>query len=121
MGKGDFFDGVEDRRGKTAQGNPAEALYPFTLYDNQTGAMLQTPQKYPRAGSQDSPSPAAEAAEDSSTTIWLSPEQPDGLGRGNWIQMDPDKGWFALLRLYSWLASSFDKSWPRPRSNRSVM
>ena len=48
---------------------PAAAFWSFTLYDNQTRSMLQTPQKYPRAGSQSYPSPAAEAAADGSTTI----------------------------------------------------
>jgi hypothetical protein len=50
-------------------------------------------------------------AEDGSTTVWFSPEQPDGVDRGNWIQTDPDKGWFTILRLYSPLPSFFDKSW----------
>jgi hypothetical protein len=31
--------------------------------------------------------------------------------RGNWIQTDPDKGWFVILRLYSPLQPFFDKSW----------
>jgi hypothetical protein len=39
------------------------------------------------------------------------PEQPDGVARGNWIQTDPDKGWFTGLRLYSPLPAFFDKSW----------
>jgi hypothetical protein len=90
---------------------PARAFWSFTLYDNQTRSMLQTPQKYPRAGSQSYPSPAAEAAADGSTTIWFGPEQPEGVARGNWIQTDPEKGWFTLLRLYSPLPSFFDKSW----------
>jgi hypothetical protein len=90
---------------------PAKAFWSFTLYDNQTRSMLQTPQKYPRAGSQSYPSPAAKAAEDGSTTIWFSPEQPGGVDRGNWIQTDPNKGWFTILRLYSPLPSFFDKSW----------
>jgi hypothetical protein len=73
--------------------------------------MLQTPQKYPRAGSQSYPSPAAEAAEDGSTTVYFGPERPEGAGRGNWIQTDPQKGWFTILRLYSPLPSFFDRSW----------
>ncbi len=35
---------------------PAQAFWSFTLYSNQTRSMLQTPQKYPRAGSQSYPS-----------------------------------------------------------------
>lgn len=33
------------------------------------------------------------------------------MGRGNWVQTDPEKGWFTILRLYSPLKPFFDKSW----------
>ena len=82
-----------------------------TVYDNQTRGMLQTPQRWPRAGSQTYPSPAAEANDDGSTTIWYSPEQPDGVPRGNWIQTDPTRGWFHMLRLYFPTKAFFDHSW----------
>ena len=73
--------------------------------------MLQTPQKFPRAGSQSYPSPAAALNADGSTTIYLSAKRPEGIGEGNWIQTDPKKGWFIMLRLYSPLRSFFDKTW----------
>jgi len=110
-GTGDFFDGGRTYKVTLPKGIPAKAFWSFTLYDNQTRSMLQTPQKYPRAGSQGFPSPAAETADDGSTTVWFSPEQPDGVARGNRIQTDPGKGWFTILRLYSPLPSFFDKSW----------
>ncbi|PVB63157.1 DUF1254 domain-containing protein [Labrenzia sp. 011] len=109
--KGDPFDGAKTYKVILPKDIPAAKFWSFTLYDNQTRSMLQTPQKYPRAGSQSYPSPAATAAEDGSTTIWFAPEQPEGAERGNWIQTDPEKGWFTLLRLYSPLPSFFDKSW----------
>ncbi|SEI17743.1 Uncharacterized conserved protein [Rhizobium tibeticum] len=90
---------------------PAEAFWSFTLYDNQSRSMLDTPQRYPRAGSQSYPSPAAEADADGSTTIYFGPTQPKDVKRGNWIQTMPDKGWFVLLRLYSPLESFFTKEW----------
>lgn len=105
------FDGARTYKVVLPKGIPAEAFWSFTLYDNQTRSMLQTPQKYPRAGSQGYPSPAAEAAADGSTTVYFGPSQPKGVARGNWIQTDPKKGWFTLLRLYSPLPSFFDKSW----------
>ena len=43
--------------------------------------------------------------------MYFSPEQPEGVARGNWVQTDPDKGWFNILRLYSPLPSFIDKSW----------
>ncbi len=108
---GDPFDGAKTYRVTLPKDIPAKAFWSLTLYDNQTRSMLQTPQKYPRAGSQSYPSPAAEAAVDGSTTVWFSPEQPEGVARGNWIQTDPAKGWFTILRLYSPLPSFFDRSW----------
>jgi hypothetical protein len=108
---GDFFDGSKTYKVTLPKDIPAEAFWSFTLYDNQTRSMLATPQKYPRAGSQSYPSPAAVAAEDGSTTVYFGPEQPEGVERGNWIQTDPDKGWVTLLRLYSPMPSFFDKSW----------
>lgn len=108
---GEPFDGVKTYKVTLPKGIPAEAFWSFTLYDNQTRSMLQTPQKYPRAGSQSYPSPAAEEAGDGSTTVYFGPTQPEGVARGNWIQTDPKKGWFTILRLYSPLPSFFDKSW----------
>jgi len=108
---GQPFDGAKTYKVTLPKDIPARAFWSFTLYDNQTRSMLQTPQKYPRAGSQSYPSPAAEAAADGSTTVWFAPEQPEGVARGNWIQTDPKKGWFTLLRLYSPLPSFFTKAW----------
>jgi hypothetical protein len=90
---------------------PAQAFWSFTVYDNQTRSMLDTPQRYPRAGSQSYPSPAAEVDADGSTTIYFSPTQPKGVKRGNWIQTMPGKGWFTILRLYSPLEPFFTKEW----------
>jgi len=109
--KGTPFDGAKTYKVTLPKDIPAEAFWSFTLYDNQTRSMLQTPQKYPRAGSQSYPSPAAEPAADGTTTIYFGPTQPKGVARGNWIQTDPKKGWFTILRLYSPLPSFFDKTW----------
>ncbi len=116
---GQPFDGAKTYRVTLPKGIPAEAFWSLTLYDNQTRSMLQTPQKYPRAGSQSYPSPAAAAASDGTTTIYVGPTQPKDVARGNWIQTDPKKGWFTILRLYSPLPSFFDKSW-RPSEIEAV-
>jgi hypothetical protein len=81
--------------------------------------MLQTPQRYPRAGSQSYPTPAATADADGSTTVTFGPEQPSDSPDGNWIQTDEDKGFFVILRCYSPLESYFDKSW-RPSEIEAV-
>jgi hypothetical protein len=105
------FDGGKTYRVTLPPNIPQARFWSFTLYDNQTRSMLDTPQRYPRAGSQAYPSPAAEANADGSTTITFGPAQPSGVKRGNWIQTMPGKGWFTILRLYSPLESFFDKTW----------
>lgn len=106
-----YFDGSKTYKVTLPPNIPEANFWSFTVYDNQTRSMLQTPQKYPRAGSQTYPSPAAEPAADGTSTVWFAPEQPDGVPQGNWIQTDPKKGWFTILRLYSPLEPFFDKSW----------
>lgn len=106
-----YFDGAKTYKVTLPKGIPEANFWSLTLYDNQTRSMLDTPQRYPRAGSQSYPSPAAEADADGSTTVYLSPTQPAGVKRGNWIQTDPKKGWFAILRLYSPLEPFFTKEW----------
>ena len=73
--------------------------------------MLDTPQRFPRAGSQTYPSPASVANPDGSTTVYFGPTQPAGINRGNWIQSMPGKGYFTILRLYSPLEPFFAKEW----------
>lgn len=105
------FDGSKTYKVTLPKGIPEANFWSLTLYDNMTRSMLATPQRYPRAGSQSYPSPAAEASADGSTTVYFGPTQPEGVGRGNWIQTMPGKGWFVILRLYGPLEPFFDKSW----------
>jgi len=108
---GEPFDGSKTYKVVLPKDIPAARFWSFTVYDNQSRSMLQTPQGFPRAGSQSYPSPAAAPDTDGSTTIYLSPKKPEGIADGNWIQTDPNKGWFIMLRLYSPLQSFFDKTW----------
>jgi len=105
------FDGAGTYRVTLPKDIPAARFWSLNLYDNQTRSLLQTEQLYPRAGSQEYPSPAAEAEADGSTVIYCSPTQPDDVAPGNWIQTDPEKGWFVILRCYSPLQPFFDKTW----------
>ncbi len=106
-----YFDGAKTYKVTLPKGIPEANFWSFTLYDNMTRSMLDTPQRYPRAGSQSYPSPAAAPNPDGSTTVYFGPMQPTGVKRGNWIQTIPGKGWFTILRLYSPLEPFFDKSW----------
>ena len=106
-----YFDGAKTYKVTLPKDIPEANFWSFTLYDNQTRSMLDTPQGHPRAGSQSYPSPPAEANPDGSTTVYFGPTQPTGVKRGNWIQTMPNKGWFVILRLYSPLEPFFTKKW----------
>ncbi|WP_218779413.1 DUF1254 domain-containing protein [Streptomyces sp. NRRL B-24572] len=103
-------------------GIPAEKFWSITLYDNQSRSMLATGQRFPRAGSQGYPTPAATPEADGSTVLWFAPERPAGVVEGNWVQTLPGRNWFAVLRFYSPLPAFFDKSWQpgeiEPRTER---
>ena len=105
------FDGGKTYKVTLPPDIPAAAFWSLTVYDNQSRSMLDTPQRYPRAGSQSYPTPAAEANADGSTTVYFGPELPEGVKPGNWIQTAPEKGWFVILRLYSPLETFFTKKW----------
>ncbi len=105
------FDGNKTYKVTLPSNIPAARFWSFTVYDNQTRSLLETPQLYPRAGSQSYPSPAAKANADSSITVFFGPKQPNGVDRGNWIQTMPGKGWFTILRIYSPLKPFYDKTW----------
>jgi len=116
---GEPFDGAKTYRVRLPKDIPAARFWSLNVYDNQSRSLLQTDQVYPRAGSQEYPSPAAEAESDGSTVVYFSPTRPDDVPPSNWIQTDPDKGWFVILRLYSPLQPFFDKSW-RPGEIEAV-
>lgn len=105
-----YFDGAKTYKVTLPPNIPENNFWSFTVYDNQTRSMLRTPQRYPRAGSQSYPSPAAVANADGSYDIYFGPEAPEGK-EANWIQTLSGKGWFTILRIYSPLQPYFDKSW----------
>jgi hypothetical protein len=108
---GEPLDGANTYRVSLPKDIPAARFWSLNVYDNQTRSLLQTEQLYPRAGSQEYPSPAAVAETDGSTVVYFSPDRPDDVAAGNWIQTDPEKGWFVILRCYSPLEPFFDKTW----------
>jgi hypothetical protein len=98
---------------------PAGRLWSVTVYDNQTRSMLATAQRYPRAGSQSHPTPAAVPEADGATAIYFSPQQPHGAAEGNWVQTRPGRGWFCVLRLYNPEPAFFDRTW-RPSEVEAI-
>ena len=108
---GEYFQGSQAYKLTLPPDIPAARFWSLTIYDNQTRSTLQTSQRYPRAGSQSYPTPAAAANPDGSTTVYFAPAKPEGVHDGNWIQTIPGRGWNTLFRLYSPLQPFFDKTW----------
>ena len=48
---------------------------------------------------------------DGSVRLVFSPKQPGGVPDANWIQTNPEKGFFAYFRWYSPTKAFFDRSW----------
>ena len=91
---------------------PAGKFWSFTVYDNQTRSMLDTPQRYPRAGSQSYPTPAAEAERRRLHDGVFRPEQARRRqAPATGFRPIRGKGWSTILRLYSPLEPFFTKKW----------
>ncbi len=88
---------------------PAAAFWSIMAYDTQTRSMLQSGQEWPSVTSQD---PGFTTNPDGSVDVHFGPEQPGTAA--NWIQTPPDRGWFAVFRLYGPLQPWFDRSWRLP-------
>ena len=83
-----YFDGAKTYKVTLPKGIPEANFWSLTLYDNQTRSMLDTPQRYPRAGSQSYPSPAAEAER---RRLHDGVLEPDPARRRQARQLDPDR------------------------------
>lgn len=105
--EGQAFDGSKTYQIHLPPNVPAKDFWSFTLYDDQTRAMLQTDQQFPGI---DSNKPGLQQNEDGSYDIFVGPEPPEGK-ENNWLQTVPGKGWNIIFRLYGPLQPWFDKSW----------
>ena len=101
------LDGSKTYRIHLPPNVPAKDFWSFTLYDNQTRAMLQTDQRFPGL---DNLGDAVKPNADGSYDIYFGPKAPAGK-EGNWLQTVPGKGWNAIFRLYGPLETYYDKSW----------
>ncbi|MGB5635041.1 MAG: DUF1214 domain-containing protein [Waterburya sp.] len=105
--EGNALDGSKTYKINLPKDIPAKDFWSFTIYDNQTRAMLQTDQQFPGL---DNNQEGLKQNADGSYGIYFSPEPPDGW-ENNWIQTVPGKTWNTIFRLYGPLESFYDKSW----------
>ena len=86
---------------------PAELFWSVTLYDAANASGLATKaRRFPSLGSRDKPVQNA----DGSTDIYIGPKAPKGK-EANWLPTDPERGFFAILRLYGPKEAAIDYSW----------
>jgi hypothetical protein len=102
---GDFLFGGNNYKLSLPKDIPAALFWSLTLYDPITGSGLDNGQPFPSLNAMDKPVKNA----DGSTDIFVGPSSP-GPGK-NWMKTIPDKGFFAILRLYGPKQAFFDKSW----------
>ena len=83
------------------------AFWSVVLYDNDTRCMIENPQGKTEVNSRQE----LVKNDDGSVRLVFSPERPDGVPEANWIQTNPEKGFFAYFRWYSPTQAFFDRSW----------
>ena len=105
--EGNPFDGNKTYKVNVPVNVPAKDFWSFTLYDNQTRAMLQTDQRFPGL---DQNKEGLIKNTDGSYDVYFGPKPPKGQ-ENNWIQTIPNRGWNMLFRLYGPLDPWFDKQW----------
>jgi len=104
---GAFLDGSRNYRLTLPPEIPQSRFWSVMLYDRQTRSMLKTGQPKPDIGSQ---AGTVKENADGSTDVYFGPTAPEGHS-DNWLQTDPEKGYFVILRLYSPEKAFFDKTW----------
>jgi hypothetical protein len=117
-GKGAFYviaftdgDGVPLTGGTNYKLNmpkdvPAANFWSVTLYEAENASGLANGQPFPSLGSRDKPVQNA----DGSTDLFLGPKAPEGK-ETNWLATVPERGYFAILRLYGPTEPALTKTW----------
>ena len=98
--------GASSYRLKLPPNIPAELFWSVTLYEAENASGLANGQPFPSLGKLNNPS----LETDGSITLHLSPTAPKGRV-GNWLATAPDRGFFAILRLYAPAKAALDGSW----------
>jgi hypothetical protein len=85
---------------------PAELFWSVTLYEAENASGLDNGQPFPSLGKLNKPAQNA----DGSTDLYIGPKAPAGK-EGNWLATAPERGFFAILRLYAPAQAAIDGSW----------
>jgi hypothetical protein len=105
-GAGTALSGGNSYRVNLPANIPAANFWSLTLYEAENASGLANGQPFPSLGSRDKPVQNA----DGSTDIYLGPQAPADK-QDNWLATVPDKGYFAILRLYGPTVAAINKTW----------
>jgi hypothetical protein len=104
---GRWLDGAKTYELVVPRDVPMLNFWSVVLYDNDTRGMIINPQGKAEVNSRQ---PLVKGA-DGSVRLVFSPTKPAGVPDANWIQTNPEKGWFTYFRWYSPTKAFFDRSW----------
>jgi hypothetical protein len=104
---GQWLDGGKAYELVVPKDVPMLNFWSVVLYDNDTRCMIVNPQGKTEVNSRQ---PLVKN-EDGSVRLVFSPTKPAGVPDANWIQTNPEKGFFAYFRWYSPTKAFFDRSW----------
>jgi hypothetical protein len=107
---GAWLSGGNTYRLRVPSNPPAKNFWSVTAYDEGTRQMPITEQGRPDISSR---KPDAVKNNDGSIDVYFGPKAPAGK-EANWVQTNPNKGWFAYFRFYGPTEAFFDKSWALP-------
>ena len=104
---GQPLDGGKTYKVRLPKDIPVNSYWSFTVYDSQTRSMLKTEQPLPVV---DSIKNQPVVNDDGSIDVYFAARAPAGLEQ-NWVQTDPDKSFFVILRMYGPLEPWFEQTW----------
>ena len=104
---GQPLDGSKTYKVTLPKDIPVNNYWSFTVYDTQTRSMLATDQPLPVV---DSIKNHPKFNEDGAIDVYFSAKAPAGQEE-NWVQTDPKKSFFVILRMYGPLGPWFDQTW----------
>ena len=104
---GRWLDGAKAYELVVPKDVPMLNFWSVVLYDNDTRCMIVNPQGKTEVNSRQ---PLVKN-KDGSVRLVFSPKKPAGVPDANWIQTNPEKGFFAYFRWYSPTKAFFDRSW----------
>ena len=106
-GAGRWLDGAKTYHLVMHPDGPAPVFWSVVLYDNDTRCMIENAQGKTEVNGRQQ----VVAGEDGAVRLVFAPAKPDGVPAANWIQTNPEKGFFACLRLHAPTTAVFEGSW----------